>query len=188
MRHTGTEAPGQDPGLRFPGGRVVTKARDRYSEAVGILDRLGDVLRSYLNDAGPGPSGRPSAGRRVDPDLEAAYEELDDFLSGGKAGSEAERSSAGKKGRPNSRGSGPGGNAGRTMPPESLRGDFEELGLAFGASADACKAAYKKLLKLHHPDRHAGHEENMRKATAKSARINAAYDRIERWRETGKTE
>jgi DnaJ-class molecular chaperone len=81
-----------------------------------------------------------------------------------------------------------GGNAGRGTPPESLRSDFEELGLAFGASADACKAAYKKLLKLHHPDRHAGHEGNMRKATAKSARINAAYDRIERWRETGKTE
>jgi hypothetical protein len=28
----------------------------------------------------------------------------------------------------------------------------------------------------------------MRKATATSARINAAYDRIERWRETGKTD
>jgi curved DNA-binding protein CbpA len=45
-----------------------------------------------------------------------------------------------------------------------------------------CKAAYKKLLKLHHPDRHAGHTGNMKKATEKSARINAAYDRIEKWR------
>jgi DnaJ-domain-containing protein 1 len=151
---------------------------------VGILDRLGDVIRSYLNDTGPGPSGRSPAGKRVDPDLEAAYEELDDFLSGGKAGFAAERSAAGKEGRADSGRAGSGG----TPPPESLRRDFEELGLAFGASADACKAAYKKLLKLHHPDRHAGHEGNMRKATAKSARINAAYDRIERWRETGKTE
>jgi DnaJ-domain-containing protein 1 len=147
---------------------------------VGILDRLGDVIRSYLNDAGPGQ--RPASGKRfVDPDLEAAYEELDDFLDGGKAGSKAD-----KHGRPGFRGSG--GNAGRVTPPESLRRDFAELGLSFGASADECKAAYKKLLKLHHPDRHAGHEGNMRKATATSARINAAYDRIERWRATGKTE
>jgi curved DNA-binding protein CbpA len=48
--------------------------------------------------------------------------------------------------------------------------------------------AYKKLLKIHHPDRHAGHPGNMKKATEKSARINAAYQKIEHWRETGKTE
>jgi DnaJ-domain-containing protein 1 len=156
---------------------------------VGILDRLGDVIRSYLNDAGPGPAGGASTGKRYgDPDLEAAYEELDDFLGGGKAGVEGERSSTDKGGRADSRGNGPGRNAGRGTPPESLRRDFEELGLEFGASAEDCKTAYKKLLKLHHPDRHAGHEGNMQKATAKSARINAAYDRIERWRETGKTE
>jgi DnaJ-domain-containing protein 1 len=154
---------------------------------VGILDRLGDVIRSYLNVAGAGPSGGSSPGRRsIDPDLEAAYEELDDFLGGGKAGLGGDRASAGKDSRRDPRSGGR--NPGQGTPPESLRRDFEELRLAFGASPDACKAAYKKLLKLHHPDRHAGHEGNMRKATAKSARINAAYDRIERWRETGKTE
>jgi hypothetical protein len=158
---------------------LVAKPRDRYTGAVGIFDRLGDVIRSYLNAADSGPSAGPSPGRRrSDPDLEAAYEELEDFLGGGKAAG----------GRTNPRGAAPGSNAGRGTPPESLRRDFEELGLDFGASAEACKAAYKKLLKLHHPDRHAGHEGNMRKATAKSARINAAYDRIERWRETGRAE
>jgi curved DNA-binding protein CbpA len=70
--------------------------------------------------------------------------------------------------------------------PESLRPDFAELGVPFGASAEDCKAVYKNLLKIHHPDRHAGHAENMRKATEKSARINAAYDRINKWRETGR--
>ena len=147
---------------------------------MGIFDRLGDLIRSYLNDAGHGPSpGR----RHADPDMEAAWEELDDFLRGGKAGFEAESASTGRDSRPDSRGAG--GNAGRRMPPESLRRDFEELGLSFGASPEECKTAYKKLLKLHHPDRHAGHEGNMRKATARSARINAAYDRIQRWQETG---
>jgi DnaJ-domain-containing protein 1 len=155
---------------------------------VSIFDRLGDVLRSYLNDAGSGPSGGSSGrGRYADPDLEAAYEELDDFLEGGKDGFGAKRSSSGKDRWADFRGGGE-NTAGRKTPPESLRNDFVELGLDFGASADMCKTAYKRLLKLHHPDRHAGHEGNMRKATAKSARINAAYDRIERWRETGKTD
>jgi DnaJ-domain-containing protein 1 len=148
---------------------------------VGIFDRLSDVIRSYLNDAGSGSSGRPSSGgRRGDPDLDAAYEELNDFLGGEEQKFEPRGASPD--------GNGSGRNAGHGTPPEILRGDFAELGLDFGASPDLCKAAYKKLLKLHHPDRHAGHEGNMKKATAKSARINAAYDRIERWRETGKTE
>jgi DnaJ-domain-containing protein 1 len=137
---------------------------------MGIFDRLGDVIKSYLQDEDSRLFG--SASRRedrfADPDLEAAFEELNDFLGGGSG--EKQRS---------------GGNAGPGGPPESLRSDFEELGLPFGASSDACKAAYKRLLKLHHPDRHAGHSGNMKKATEKSARINAAYDRIEKWRKTG---
>jgi hypothetical protein len=73
-------------------------------------------------------------------------------------------------------------NRGAGLPPEELRSDFAELGLPFGAGEEECKAAYKRLLKLHHPDRHAGHERNMKKATEKTMRINAAYDRIEKWR------
>jgi DnaJ-domain-containing protein 1 len=67
-------------------------------------------------------------------------------------------------------------------PPEELRPDFAELGLPFGAGPEECKAAYRRLLKLHHPDRHAGHQGNMEKATKKMATINAAYGRIEAWR------
>ncbi|GHV74019.1 hypothetical protein AGMMS49940_13210 [Spirochaetia bacterium] len=134
---------------------------------MGVFDRLGDVIRSYLNDTGP--AAGPSPGRRyVDPDLDAAYEELDDFLAGKPRSGRTEPT------------------ASRPTPPESLRRDFDELGVPFGAPADACKAAYKNLLKVHHPDRHTGHEGNMKKATDKSARINTAYDRIEKWRETAK--
>jgi DnaJ-domain-containing protein 1 len=152
---------------------------------VGIFDRLGDVIRSYLNDTGSGPSTGTSGRRRyADPDLDAAYEELEGFLGGASHGSGRRNSWEKRFDQEN----GPGGNADGKVPPESIRADFEALGLPFGASAEECKAAYKKLLKLHHPDRHAGHEGNMKKATAKSARINAAYDRIEKWRETGKAE
>jgi hypothetical protein len=141
---------------------------------MGIIHRLGKVIRSYLNDdEGPGLSG----GESGDPDLRAAYAELDEFLkgpvrrgreAGGKAG-ETQREETGKAGN---------------RPPESLRPDFAELGLPFGAGEEECRAAYKGLLKLHHPDRHAGHQANMDKATKKTARINAAYGRIKGWRET----
>jgi hypothetical protein len=164
---------------------------------MGIFDRLGDVLKSYLNGedrrifGAPRDFGAPFG----DPDIEAAYRELDELLGhnygprNGTAGGRAWESPGSDNGagrrareagdRPGNRG---GSGSRAALPPEELRSDFAELGLPFGASAGECKAAYKKLLNTHHPDRHAGHAGNMKKATEKSARINAAYDRIERWR------
>jgi hypothetical protein len=178
---------------------------------VGIFDRLGDVIRSYLND-----EDSRIFGRGKDPDMEEAEAELESFLRG-----EGPRTETGDWGdsRRNSTGSGSrdwtdtrawsgtrdragsrdgartdrrsggwnGAEEGARRrdpagPPEELRPDFAELGLPFGAGAEECKMAYRRLLKLHHPDRHAGHQGNMEKATRKMARINAAYDRIERWR------
>jgi DnaJ-domain-containing protein 1 len=143
---------------------------------MGIFERLGTLISSYLNDDdGFGPPG----GNTGDPDLRAAYDELDEFLTGDEVrtkgpGYTGKREDAGRA-----------DNRGRdAVPvPEDLRADFAELGVPFGAGEKACRDAYKKLLKLHHPDRHAGHAGNMKKATEKTARLNAAYDRIEKWRE-----
>jgi curved DNA-binding protein CbpA len=151
---------------------------------VGIFERLEDLVKSYLN-SGDDPFPKSPGRRSGDPDLSSAYEELDEFLNAGKSSGPGPSGnfSAGR-----AAGNGPAGSrtaAGRTAP-EELRGDFAELGVPFGAPAGECKAAYKQLLKKHHPDRHAGHESNIRKATEKSARVNAAFDRIERWRATGR--
>jgi DnaJ-domain-containing protein 1 len=153
---------------------------------MGILDRLEDVIKSYLNDEEEPLIGKPFSRRQqrhVNPDLDAAYEELNDFLNRDSASARASfdaRAEQSRASRPTDF------RATRPSPvPESLRPDFAELGVPFGTSAEDCKVAYKKLLKIHHPDRHAGHAENMRKATEKSSRINAAYDRINKWRETG---
>lgn len=170
-----------------------------------FFDRLGDVIKNFLDEDDAKTFG--SGGRRPsgDPDLDSAYEELDEFLrTGADPAPKRERPSAdpwgaGRRGGgawsdPRSgQGSGPRpSGAYRPAPPadesEKLRPDFAELGVPFKASPEECKAAYKKLLKIHHPDRHAGHPGNMKKATEKSARINASYQRIERWRETGKVD
>lgn len=124
--------------------------------------------------------------------MNAAFEELNDYLQ--RKPGKKERFSFGT-GNFRAQGTAGGSRASefkRHEPaaavPESLRQDFAELGVSMGASSEDCKAAYKKLLKIHHPDRHAGHPGNMKKATEKSARLNAAFDRIERWRQTGKVE
>lgn len=152
---------------------------------MGIIDRLSTVIRSYLNEDSSVQSDSGWArntGRTSDPDLDAAFEELNDFLGKEKRGADGESRDQSRH-TDNSRRTGRQGDA--SAIPETLRADFAELGVPFGADAEVCKTAYKKLLKIHHPDRHAGHAENMRKATEKSSRINAAYERIERWRAGG---
>ncbi|MDR2901077.1 MAG: J domain-containing protein [Treponema sp.] len=184
---------------------------------MSIFDRLGDVLKSYLNDEDERVFGKSrNSSSRSDPDYHAAYEELNDYLNKDKPRStwsdetpdfsdnkktnkswsntsyadymkeefakrQSERSSQRAQEQKQSQASAP-------NVPEVLRKDFDELGIEFGSVLAECKISYKKLLKKHHPDRHAGHERNMKKATEKSARINVSYRRIETWYETGKIE
>ena len=134
---------------------------------MSILNRLGNVLKSYLND-GTERTFRDERSRpAADDDLNAAYEELEDYL---KNGAESGKKQT-KKEKPYN---------GRPIPPE-IKKDFEELGLSPGVNEEECKEAYKKLLKIHHPDRHGGNQEMMKKATEKTARINASYDRLVNW-------
>jgi hypothetical protein len=176
---------------------------------MGLFDRVGAVIKSYLNDEDARVFKRSSQEPPYDdPDIQAAFEELNNFLGGKKknapgggfskteyrrteytkGGARYSRTEYSRtewsrpKGSPKNNRTG----AAETVNiPETLRNDFAELGVPFGAKPEVCKSAYKKLLKIHHPDRHAGHPGRMALATDKCARINAAYDRIERWRSTG---
>ena len=141
---------------------------------MGILDRVGQIFKSYwYSDDNPVFKGTV---RGNDPDFNAAYEELNDFLNKDKAGTnDAKFDFSGNKTETKAE------PRQKSAVPESLRPDFAELEVSFGASAQECKEAYKKLLKIHHPDKHANHEGNFKKATNKTARINAAYGRINKW-------
>ena len=142
-----------------------------------LFDRLGDLLRTVLGgDAGSGRrQGRPS--HIDDPDLAAAWDELEDYLDSDEPASGA--------GGARQRQYGPGdagadSNAGRRDPRDHLRADYETLGVAFGAPMSDVKRAYKRLMQAHHPDRFANDPGKQAAATHKAARINAAYTRIER--------
>ena len=152
---------------------------------MSIWSRLENVINSYFNDFGEQTSRRfRSSG---DPDVDEAYDELNDFLNGEDSRREKKKSDDGDfyTWRDTHETRGGSGGTRTKMPPEELRADFELLGVPFGADEETCKTAYKKLLKIHHPDRHAGHEGNYKKATEKTAKINAAVDRIEKWRAGG---
>jgi len=142
---------------------------------MGIWVRLGNVIKSYLSEVDSDVSGGSYQRKNNDPDLDAAYEELNDFLGDGDSRKKSGSSDAERKS-----GSETAGEHKRPVP-EELKKDFAELGLAPNTSLEECKTAYKKLLKSYHPDRHVGDPEKLKEATEKTARINAAYDRIEKW-------
>jgi len=153
---------------------------------MGIWDRLGSVINSHMNDFSRETNSRlksQSSYYRNDPDLDAAYEELNDYLNPKAKNKRPDEYSWQDAATGQGAKTANAKPAGVKLPPEELRADFKLLGVPFGADNETCKAAYKKLLKLHHPDRHAGHESNYKKATERSAKINAAWDRIEKYRQ-----
>lgn len=144
-----------------------------------FFDRIGDTIKSFLD----GDSERlfGSSRRAGDSDYQDAMDELDEFLSSGK---ERPRTTA-TGDHTRTAGSKQHTASPKTEAPmsETLKRAFAELGMAPGASFEACKDAYKKLLKTHHPDRHANHEGNLKKATVKTARLNEAWGHIEAYYE-----
>jgi DnaJ-domain-containing protein 1 len=150
---------------------------------MGIWDRLGDVIKSYLHDEDAKIFKEYKRPPHSDPDLDAAFEELNDYLNRDRADSRNGQSSADSRASANAQaqsGNERGWPQPRAVPPE-LQACFAELGVPIGASQEECKEAYKKLLKIHHPDRHATHDGNFKKATEKTARLTVAYDRISQW-------
>jgi hypothetical protein len=170
---------------------------------MGIIDRLGNVIKSYLSDE-PQPygfdAGFAGSRRSADADLNAAFDELNEYLKqedvsqsksfNSKSYTSGEytykhktsQNSAYKNDTfKNNTQSGGRQDSQAKLPPESLRPSFETLGVPFGASEADCKAARKNLLKKHHPDVHARHEGNRQKATSNAAGINAAFQSIQEW-------
>ena len=144
-----------------------------------LFDRLGDLLRTVLGgDGGTTTSsgrrpGRPS--HIDDPDLAAAWDELEDYLD-----SDDPASGAGGGGRQQHRPGGGDRTAAKKDPRPHLRADYETLGVPFGAPMTDVRRSYKRLMRAHHPDRFANDPGKQAAATRKAARINDAYSRIER--------
>lgn len=75
----------------------------------------------------------------------------------------------------------------RVPVPQELAEDFITLGLLPGEPLEECKAAWKRLLKKHHPDKNRKSEKSQKKAELTTIRITQAFRRIEHWFSTGET-
>jgi hypothetical protein len=151
-----------------------------------LLDRIAVVLRALFGDAEStnrpresGPSARQSGGsssRPADPDLAAAWDELNDYLGADRreTGGGSPRSGDQRYGR---------GPRNSPMPPESLRPDYANLEVPFGADIETVRRSYKRLMLHYHPDRHAGSAEKLRVATEITKKVNESFERIRSFQE-----
>jgi hypothetical protein len=177
-----------------------------------IFDRLGSLFKSMFQDSnddsfgGTLHSSRSTGASRStgDPDLDAAYDELNDFLNKDMSDSErrdrdAQRKAQNERSREYAQqrpGQGYSGAGPRQQtnprpsawPPQGLVNDYRVFELPVGTKLPEVKSSYKKILKEFHPDRHAGNPEMLKKATEYSAKVNDAYQRIEHYLDTGKYE
>ncbi len=120
--------------------------------------RLGDFLRDRLSsDDDPFEAWDPLAGKRREAGKVRAREPR-------RAATQARR---------------------RVAVPEELVEDFRTLGLPPGVSAEECKAAWRTLLKKHHPDANAGDASANSAHAQITRRVTESYRRIASWYETG---
>ena len=138
-----------------------------------LFDRLGDLLRTVLGGDGTATAAGRQSRRPLhtdDPDLAAAWEELEGFLDGEDGAADSAASSA-------SSGAGTGAHA--EQPSDALRNAYATLGVAVGAPMSDVKRAYKRQMQAHHPDRFVHDPKLQAAATRKAAQLNAAYAHIE---------
>jgi DnaJ-domain-containing protein 1 len=134
----------------------------------GFIDKLAEFLRSLFSDEQRTAGGRARGGedaRFRDPDVQSAWEELDDYMRGAKKDADAgpREKESGRPQRPLD---------------ESLRADYANLEVPFGADMARVMKSYKSLILKYHPDKHAGDPEKQKIALDITKRINQSYERI----------
>jgi hypothetical protein len=135
----------------------------------GFIDRLAGLLKGLFAESkgGRSPTGaRADPGRHPDPDVQEAWEELDEFMRGGTKASEGPRRERYSSPPP------------RPPADESLRQDYTNLEVPFGADIETVRASYKRLMLKYHPDKHAGDPEKQRIALEITKKVNESFERI----------
>jgi len=144
-----------------------------------LFERFQRLLRSYIRFGAPSDEWFEQSHSDTDyddTDYQEAWNELDEFLQNGSTAKHT----------------GPTGNTSQTagtskagtterLPPEELRKDYSLLGIPFGASFTEVRNAYRRLMRMHHPDLHASDSTRQREATYTSQQLNTAYQRIKAW-------
>jgi DnaJ-domain-containing protein 1 len=138
--------------------------------AVDIFDRLGNLIRTILDDEETTHTSRTGV---RDPDEAAAWEELEKYMSQGAGDADFHGNHARAENRTGSFGAPDAGTV-----PQSLRRDFRNLEVPVDAPMDEVRKAYKRLVAAYHPDRHSSDPEKLRTATEVTKKLNQSFQRI----------
>lgn len=128
-----------------------------------IFDRLGNLLRSVFPDS---ERSAPNPGSYGDPDLEEAWEELNEFME-----SDGDATTQGKSAPTPT----------RVLPPLVAEA-YRTIGVGPDASNGEIGKAYKALILRHHPDRFATDQAKLLRATERTKQINGAFQEIKNYR------
>lgn len=132
-----------------------------------IFDRLGNLLKSVFQDDDTGFS-KPE--NLSDPDMQAAWDELNDFLNADSGSSSQARTE-----RPRS-------SFRESSIPAAVREAYATIGVPSTATNEEIAKAYKALLLKHHPDRFANDPAKLASATEKTKLINRAFQELKTYR------
>lgn len=147
-----------------------------------LLDRFHRLLRSMFQTADGTFSFRDDIFEDDDDaDYREAWEELEDFLGTGRSGTGSGAGAGSGSGSAGRRSGWSGSTGTPRQPPEELRDDYACFGVVFGAPFEEVKKAHRKLVKEHHPDRHAGDPGKMKQATEKTQKLNYSFAKIKAW-------
>ena len=142
----------------------------------GFIDRLAELWKSLFgsgsgqeDEGSARPGTRPYPGDR---DFQEAWDELDEYMRTGSTGSRASREETADRGGEHAR------SRPSRPPAESLRQDYANLEVPFGADMERVRASYKRLMMKYHPDKHAGNPEKQKIALEISKKINESFERI----------
>jgi DnaJ-domain-containing protein 1 len=131
-----------------------------------FIDRFADFLKSLRGNDGSSSTSRPNGARYGDPDVQEAWEELDEYMRTGSNTAKQGRTTQGSA-RPRS-----------PVADESLRQDYSNLEVAFGADIETVRSSYKRLVLTYHPDRQGGDPEKQRISLEIMKKINQSFERI----------
>lgn len=134
-----------------------------------IFDRLGNLIRSAFS-ADPDDFDFSRTNSSMDPDMQAAWDELNDFLNEDDFDDSASTASG-------TSGSG----ANRSSIPADIAEAFKILEVPAGSNMEQVKHGYKKMAIKYHPDRFANNPEKMKNATEMMKRLNVAYQKIKKY-------
>jgi hypothetical protein len=147
----------------------------------GFIDRLAELLKTLFGNGAGNPVDARDTGahgsdpqRFVDPDVQAAWEELDEYIRTGTntSSGRSSRSQGGERARrPHA-------------PEESLRQDYANLEVSFGADIEVVRESYKRLMLKYHPDKFPGNPEKQKLALEIAKKINQSFERIRNHQES----